>query len=118
MSGPENSGHPTASMLTGVCEVFATEPTISCATDLPAGTPRGTVRIQVSLNEEGKITGVGSSGAMKPEQFIAASAKSQGVQVCALLRERESHILQRGRRVCSPVVFRTTDDRLLWHRAK
>jgi hypothetical protein len=48
---------------------------ISCATDLPAGTPSGTVRLRISVNEEGKITGVGSAGPMKPQQFIAASAE-------------------------------------------
>ena len=49
---------------------------ISCETGLPLGTPPGTVvRIRVSVNEEGKITGVGSSAPMKPDQFIAASAR-------------------------------------------
>jgi hypothetical protein len=49
---------------------------ISCKTALPPGTSVGTVvRIRVSVNEEGKIAGVGSSGPMKPEQFIAASAR-------------------------------------------
>ena len=49
---------------------------LSCQTDLPPGLPSGTVaHLRVSVNEEGKVSGIGSSGPNKPEVFVAALAQ-------------------------------------------